>query len=146
VNERRKLLLLCLLLLLTLILLAFTAVQTVEGVRSFQRQTHALKVGDVSTIRPWMTIPTVSRIYHVPESYLYGALRISKPGSLSKATINKIAETKRQSVDDIIRVLQHAIETYRKEQPHPPTPVPTPTPTFHSERALHPLQGGMREA
>ncbi|GAC1389140.1 MAG: hypothetical protein NVS4B11_01270 [Ktedonobacteraceae bacterium] len=125
-NERGKLGLLCLLLLLTLGLLTFTAVQTFQEIRGFQQQNRALKVGDVSTIRPWMTIHVVSHIYHIPESYLYDELRMSNSGSLRHATLSIIAKNTRQPVNNVIRAVQHAITTYRKEHPHFSTPTPMP--------------------
>ncbi len=114
-NKSWKIALLCLLLIGALGLLAFTAVQTFAQVRSFQQHSHAVRAGDVSTIRPWMTLHAVSRIYHVPESYLYRELQV--PTSNSRTTINALATTKRQPVNAVLRSVQHAVITYRKTHP-----------------------------
>lgn len=121
-SERTKLGLLCLLLLLMLGILALTAVNTFQAVRSFQQQNTALEAGDVRTIHDWMTIHVISHIYHVPENYLYNSLHIDNPGLLRHATLNEIADRKQQPVDQVIRTIQHAILVYRKEHSHFLTP------------------------
>ena len=119
-NKSWRIALLCLLLIIALGLLAFTAMQTLAQVRSFQQHSYAVRAGDVSTIRPWMTLHTVSRIYHVPESYLYQELQVPKTNS--RTTINAIAKTKHQSVNVVIQSVQHAVTKYRKT--HAPTSLP----------------------
>ena len=126
-DEPWSLVLLCLLLLLTLGLLVFTAMQTVQQVRSFQEHSHAVKAGDVSTVRPWMTIHAVSHIYHVPESYLNEELGIRNPNAVRHITLNAIARTYHKSVSTVIQTVQHAIMSYRKAHPHSFTPSPTPS-------------------
>ena len=106
--------------------LAFTAVNTMQAARSFQQQYSAVKTGDVKAIRPWMTIRVVSHIYHVPEDYLYSSLNMGNPASLRHLTLYDIAKHKRQSVDQLIHSVQHAILTYRTIHPHLLTPTPTP--------------------
>jgi hypothetical protein len=113
-DERIKLGLLCLLLLFMLGIVCFTAVGTYKAVRSFQQQNHALQAGDVSTIRDWMTIHAIARIYHVPEEYLSGTLAIANPDLLRHSTLNQLASQKRQPVDKLIQTLQRAIRNYRK--------------------------------
>lgn len=113
-GERIKLGLLCLLLLLMLGIVCFTAVGTYQAVRSFQQQNNALKTGDVSTIRAWMTIHVIARLYHVPEDYLSHTLAVSNPEQLRHFTLNQLASNKRQPVNKLIQTLQHAILDYRK--------------------------------
>ncbi len=132
-SERTKLGLLSFLLLLMVGILALTAVNTIQAVRSFQQQNSALEAGDVSTVDAWMTIHVISRIYHVPEDYLYRTLDIGSPGLLRHSTLNEIANRKRQPVDQVIRTVQHAILAYRKEHPH----FLTPTPTLHIDKKSH---------
>ncbi len=124
-SERARLGLLCFLSLLVLGFLAFTTVNTMQAARSFQQQYSAVKTGDVRAIRPWMTIHVVSHIYHVPEDYLYRSLNIGNPLSLRHLTLYDIAKRKHQSVDQVIRSIQHAILAYRKIHPHFLTPAPT---------------------
>jgi hypothetical protein len=137
-SERARLSLLCFLLLLVLGFLAFSAVNTIQAARSFQQQYSAVKTGDVKAIRPWMTIHAVSHIYHVPEDYLYRSLNIGNPLSLRHLTLYDIAKRKHQSVDQIIRSIQHAILAYRKTPPHYLTPTPTPTQHTHMKPAPAP--------
>jgi len=134
-SERTKLGLLCLLLLLVLGCLVFTTISTVQAVRHFQQEYREVKAGDVSTIHPWMTIHAVSRIYHVPENYLYCSLHISNPRLFRHATLYDIARRRQQPVDQVIHTIQDTILAYRKAsprlfmsaparimQPLPPTP------------------------
>ena len=122
-SERTKLGLLWLLLLLMLGVLAFTTVSTFQAVRSFQKQNSAVKIGDVSTVHPWMTVHVISHVYHVPEDYLCSTLHIGTPSSVRHVTLYEIANRKKQPVDQVVRTVQHAILTYRKEHP---------TPTLHT--------------
>jgi C4-dicarboxylate-specific signal transduction histidine kinase len=141
-NKGRSIALLCLLLLLALGLLAFTAVQTIQQIRSFQQHSRAVKSGDVHTVRSWMTIHTISHIYHVPESYLYQELDMRDTIYMHHASLNTIAKTKHKPVNTVIQTVQHAILAYRKAHPHP-----TRSPrTLDSARNLLSLQVRRREA
>ncbi len=117
-NRSRRIALLCLLLTLSLGLLAYTAIQTVQQVRSFQEHSRAVKVGDVHTVRPWMTVHTVSHIYHVPENYLYQELNIPDTNTMRHATLDTIAKTRHKPVNSVILDVQHAILKYRQAHPH----------------------------
>jgi hypothetical protein len=111
-------------------LLALFAVNTVQAMRSFQQQYSASKVGEVSTIRPWMTVHVIADLYHVPEAYLYRSLNMDDPGHLRHVTLYEIAHRKGQPVDRVIRTLQRAILMYRKEHSKFLTPTPTRHPTM----------------
>lgn len=113
-GERIKLGLLSLLLLLMLGFVCFTAMSTYNAVRNFQQQNNALKAGDVSTVRPWMTIYVVARLYHVPEDYLSHTLAVGNPDQIRHFTLNQIASTKKQPVSKLIQTVQRAILNYRK--------------------------------
>ena len=117
-NRSRRIALLGLLLTLSLGLLAFTAIQTVQQIRSFQQHNRAVKAGDVQTVRPWMTVHAVSHIYHVPENYLYQELDIQDTSSMRHATLDTIAKTRHKPVNSVIANVQHAILAYRKTHPH----------------------------
>ncbi|GAC1423585.1 MAG: hypothetical protein PVS3B3_09270 [Ktedonobacteraceae bacterium] len=140
-NTRGRIALLCLLLLLTLGLLTFTAVQTFQQVRSFQQHSRAVRAGDVHTIRPWMTVHTVSHIYRVPEGYLYQKLAIHNSNSMHHATLDTIAKTTHKPINNVIQVVQHAILAYRKAHPH----TSPPPQTMHINGNLS-LQNRRREA
>ena len=112
-SERLKLSFLSALLLLALVISTFTIANTFHAVRNLQLRNHDVKVGNVSTIRDWMTVPAISRIYHVPEDYVYRSLEIASPTSYRHVTLYEIAHRKQQSVDQIIHTIQHAILSYR---------------------------------
>jgi hypothetical protein len=116
-SERMKLSVLSALLLFALVISAFTIANTFQAVRNLQLRNHDVKVGNVSTIRAWMTVPAISRIYHVPEDYVYRSLEITSPTSYHHVTLYGIANRKQQSVDQVIHTIQHAISTYRKLHP-----------------------------
>lgn len=143
-NKRGKIVLLGLLLLLALGLLAFTAVQTIQQIRSFQQHSREVKAGDVRTVRPWMTVHAVSHIYHVPENYLYQELDLQASSTMRRATLDTIAKTRHKPVNSVILDVQHAILTYRKAHP-PATMTPPPTPVVTRE-LLSRLQRRRREA
>lgn len=115
-SERAKLNLLSFLLVLILGFLAITAIRAFQTVHDFQQQYSKVKAGDVSTMRPWMTIHVLSHVYHVPENYLDRSLTIANPAQLRRATLYQIAADKRQSVDQVIHTAQRAILMYRKRQ------------------------------
>jgi hypothetical protein len=122
-SERAKLNLLSFLLILILGLLAITAVRAFQAVHNFQQQYSEVKAGNVSTMRPWMTIHVISHVYHVPENYLYRSLTIDNPVQFRSATLYQIADHKRQSVNQVILTAQHAILAYRKHHSSLLTPV-----------------------
>ena len=137
-RERIKFSVLSALLLLALVFSAFTTANTFEAVRNLQLQNHNVKVGNVSTIRAWMTVPAISRIYHVPEDYVYRSLEISSPASYHHVTLYEIANRKQQPVNQVIHILQHAILIYRKQHPG----ITMPPQAFHSSKKhLSPVLG-----
>ena len=114
-SESEKLKLICVSLLLILGLLAFCAIDTVQAMRSFQHQYNAVKMGDVSTVHPWMTVHVISHVYHVPENYLAHQLTISNPDQLRHSTLYEIATRKHQPVARVVHTVQQAILVYRKD-------------------------------
>ena len=122
-SERTKMSLLSFLLLLILGFLAFAGIRTFQAVHNFQLRYSEVKAGDVSTMRPWMTIHAISHVYHVPENYLYGSLRLNKSSLSRRASIYQIATHQRQTVDQVIDTIQHTILAYRKH--HSPSVTPT---------------------
>ncbi len=129
-SERIKLGLLCLSLLLALGVAVLMIVNTFQAEQNLQRQNNAANAGDVSTIRPWMTIHVISHVCHVPEDYLDQSLNIVRTDPLHRATLYEIAAHKRQPVEQVIHMLQQIILIYRKEHPH--TSAPMQQMLFHS--------------
>jgi hypothetical protein len=143
-SERTKLSIIGLLLLLILGVLIFTAVNTAQAVHNFQKQYSAVKVGDVGTIRPWMTLHVISHVYHVPEAYLGRSLVISDTTTLRKATLYEIADRKKQPVNQVIHTVQRSILTYRKDPTGFTVSVPLSAPAFNWEHQQYqppPLPG-----
>ena len=121
-NVRLKLISTGILLCLALGLTIFCALQTVQAVQRFQQSRHMALTGDVRSIRSWMTIPYISRVYHVPESYLLQRLHVSDPRSVSHVTLLSLAERFHRTPDALIHEVQTAIQTYRKQHPSQPQP------------------------
>jgi hypothetical protein len=96
---------------------AFATANTLQAAQRLWQHYNAVRAGDVTTIRPWMTIHVISRIYHVPEVYLYHSLNIDNPGLFHHATLYRIANRQRKPVDQIIRTIQGAILAYRNKHP-----------------------------
>jgi len=116
-SERIKIGILSALLLLVLAFSVFAMVNTYKAVQALQLRNHDIRMGNVSTIRSWMTIPAISRIYHVPEDYIYRSLDITTPAPYHHATLYEIANRKQKPVAQVIYTLQHAILLYRKQHP-----------------------------
>src|SRR5215467_3465358 len=108
-SERIKLGTLSALLLLVLAFSVFAMANTFRAVRALQLRNHDVRMGNVSTIRAWMTIPTISRIYHVPEDYVYRSLDITSPAPYHHVTIYEVANRKQKPVNQVIYSLQYAI-------------------------------------
>jgi len=88
---------------------------------------------DVELIRDWMTVPFISRMYHVPEKFIYDALDIS-PFSNRDKSLKKINQEYFPNKDGF--VLELVKTTVLAHQPLPPpdasnksTPIPPPTAT-----------------
>ncbi len=97
----------------------FCAIQTVQAIQRFEETRNLTLSGDVSTISDWMTLPYVARVYHVPENYLDQWLHISNRQSARHATLRSLAGRLNRPVDSLIRDIQKAILTYRKQHaPH----------------------------
>lgn len=121
-RERAKFGLLCLLFLFVLGIAVLMLANAFQAMHDLQQQRSAVKAGDVSTIRPWMTIHVISHIYHVPEPYLDQSLHVARAEPLQRMTLYEIAASKHQPVEQLIHRLQQTILTYHKA--HPPSSAP----------------------
>jgi hypothetical protein len=110
------------LLLLTLATTAIAANATFQAFQRFQQQKMLATQGDVRTIRPWMTIPYISRVYHVPEAYLYRSLHIHDARPPRHATLHALAYRFNLPVYELIQTIQFAIQTYREQHPNRHSP------------------------
>jgi hypothetical protein len=92
-------------------------VQTVRAIQDFQQTRTLTAEGDVRTISSWMTIHYISRVYHVPESYLYESLHIVYPQQIFHTSLRSLAVRYNRSLDRLISDIQTAIKTYRYQHP-----------------------------
>jgi hypothetical protein len=114
---RVKLYLVCILLCLAISATVVAASAAFQDMQRFQQQNAMAISGDVRTIHPWMTIPYIAHLYHIPESYLYRSLQIADTPLLRHVTLHALASRSQRPVNAMIRTLQHAIQTYRQQHP-----------------------------
>lgn len=101
-------------------LAARAAFNAIHGLQVQQKMTQ---VSDVRSISPWMTLPLIARIYHVPPAYLYTSLNIRpKDRHLTHATLNRIASATKQPVSTVVSNVQKAVLRYHQEHHQPTTP------------------------
>lgn len=115
-NARLKLVGTGILLCIALGLTAFCAAQTVQAFRRFQQEHRLAVTGDVSTIRPWMTVPFIAHFYKVPENYLDQSLHISNDRAVHHLTLRELTGRVKRPLDGLIHDIQHAILNYRQHQ------------------------------
>jgi hypothetical protein len=73
------------------------------------------------TIRPWMSVPYVSRSYRVPPHVLYQAIGLS-PAPRDRRPLREIALEQNRPVNTLILELQDAIIAERQQRHAPPPP------------------------
>lgn len=122
-SRRIKVILIGMLLLLALGVTGFAATVTLQALQQFEQQKMLAATSDVSTIRPWMTVPYIARVYHVPEPFLYRSLHVDAAHPPRRANLRLLASRLNRPVDDVIRDLQLDIITYHRQHPSPPTPL-----------------------
>jgi hypothetical protein len=98
--------------------MVFSAVGTVRAVQILQQQRTLTREGDVRTIRPWMTIPYIAHVYHVPANYLYQSLHIPYSYPRQHIPLHMLAARSRRPLSEVVHEVQNAIIIYRKQ--HPP--------------------------
>jgi len=104
----------------------YAARATVGAFHTLHKQEVLTENRDIRAIQPWMTIPYVAHIYHVPASYLYSTLGIKNKHEFHDTIFTLAAHHKRSSTL-VIHELQTAILTYHKQHPYRPLH-PTPAP------------------
>lgn len=105
VSLQSRILLVIGLLLSLLIIFVFTS-------RAFH---HAPRPLVDETIKPWMSIGYVARSYHVPPPVLFDALGL--PARPDRRPLSAVATEQKRSVDELISILNQAIQTYRAANP-----------------------------
>src|SRR5579863_1561642 len=114
---RIKIVLITILLILSIGATVVAAVAAVQDFQRLQAQNASIAAGDVRAIRPWMTIPYISHLCHVPESYLYQSLKITDIHSNRHITLHALALLDHTSEDVIVHRVQQAINLYRQQHP-----------------------------
>jgi len=118
------------LVILGLIIVIFFGLRTVRAFREFRGHRPAPPFAsehietDVSLIRDWMTIPFISKMYHVPSSILFEALEI-QPHKNREKSLRQLNEEYYPQAEGI--VLEKVKATILANQPQP-TPVIPDTP------------------
>ena len=79
---------------------------------------------DVDLIRDWMTIPYISRTYHVPRKMLFDALGIPPRGNEEKSLAQLNEEYSPQAPGIVMEVVKAAIRA--NQPPLPPEQIKTP--------------------
>jgi hypothetical protein len=120
-SVRVKFVIVAVLLLLALGVMVIAAVATVQAIQGFQQQNSLVKADDVRTVRDWMTIPYIARMYHVPENYLYQWLHITDAQKPVHATLRLLATHYHRTVNSMIQSVQAAIRAYRMQHPQTST-------------------------
>ena len=105
-----------LLLCLALALTCFTASGTIQAYQQFQRDHQSVQNGDVTTVRPWMTIPYIARVYRVPEPCLTQTLHLNDHWLVEHATLRVLADHYQRPLERLILDVQHVILNYRRKQ------------------------------
>ena len=122
-SVRAKVILLSVLCIFALGATMLAAASTYKAFQAWHQHYLMVQAGDVRTIRPWMTLPFIARVYHVPADYLYQWLDVQDTPSTHHVTLNDIAEREHKPVDQVIQSVQEAIITYRSQHSQPsPSP------------------------
>lgn len=111
------------LILLGMVIIIFFGMRAMHAFRRFNghRPPPPGKVEtDVELIRDWMTVPFVSRMYHVPDEIIFEALEISPKNNRDKS-LEDLNQEYYSKVDGL--VLETVKATILANQP-PLTPVP----------------------
>jgi hypothetical protein len=130
-SVRTRIVLTGILLVLALICTVFATRATVSAFQSFQQENKLTKQGDVHSIRSWMTVPYISRVCQIPESYLYDALHLPNTRASRHMTLQEIATRDHTTVEKVINTVQDAITLYREHQRGYSPPLSVPASSTH---------------
>lgn len=115
-SVRLKFISVSLLLCVALVCTVFAATGTIRAYQQFEQDHQGVLTGDVNTIRPWMTLPYIARVYHVPAPCFYQSLHITDPILRMHATLRTIADTQKEPVDTLLARVQMIIQGYRNHR------------------------------
>ncbi|HET6821441.1 MAG TPA: hypothetical protein VFH34_02270 [Anaerolineales bacterium] len=118
------------LIIIGLLIIVFFGLRTVRAYREFHSHrppppfaTKPVET-DVGFIRDWMTIPFVSKMYHVPPGILFEALGISPQGNQEKSLKQLNEEYFARAEGPVLEMVKAAILAHQSTR----TPVPSGSP------------------
>lgn len=76
---------------------------------------------DVALIADWMSVPYISRAYHVPEPELYRALGVEREGRRMRH-LHDIAEETGRTPEETVALVRETVQMWQEAHPGPPTP------------------------
>jgi hypothetical protein len=126
------------LIIIGLMIIGFFGLRTIHAFRQFQGHrppppfaTEHVET-DVSLIRDWMTIPYISRMYHVPPPVLFEALKIPEQGNKEKNLKQLNEEYYPQDHGVVLEKIKAAISADQPQQiqGNPDTTIVSATPTI----------------
>jgi hypothetical protein len=77
------------------------------------RNEQRIRAGEVVGVRPWMTIPYISRVYGIPEDELFRTLGVSNTERHRRAPLQAIARQEGRDLNADIAALNAVIDARR---------------------------------
>ena len=68
-------------------------------------------------IRPWMSVPFIAHVHHVPVDELFAAIGVKPKQPRDRRALRRIAHEEKRPVDELIRELNQAIGKERGPSP-----------------------------
>lgn len=136
---RLKLLVISLLFCVALASVIFAAANTVQAYQQLAQKHQQIATGDTNTISPWMTLPYIAHVYHIPESCLLQSLHLPEALSKKYASLRFIADHSHRSLDMVMSDVRSTIQSYRHHHLvcSAPTPAVQLLHTVHHPPASH---------
>jgi hypothetical protein len=92
-----------------LVVVGGQALRTYQGLRNAQR----VRAGEEVGVRPWMTIPYISRVYGVPEDDLFRTLGVSNTEQHRHMPMQALARQEGRDLNADIAALNATIDARR---------------------------------
>jgi hypothetical protein len=125
------------LIIIGLMIIGFFGLRTARAFRQFHGHrppppfSTKLVETDVALIRDWMTVPFISRMYHVPDRLLFDALEIPEHGNQEKSLKQLNEEYYPQAAGIVLEKIKTTILANQPQQiqtnPYTPTAPATPS-------------------
>ena len=119
-SDRQRRIVTIIVLLIGLFFVVFFGLRAYHGLRRLIEGTQPI-------VRPWMTIPRLSRQFKIPETDLYQALDVT-PQRPDPRPLDKLAREKGLMPHIFVEQVQRFVDTYPKPPPSLTPPSLTPQP------------------